>query len=477
MNLFAALAPSTKIDELYYHMLLPSRIVTDGGLHFYHSPFESAILPHMAYQIIASPLHALGLPDAVNVTSWALSLMLAWFGWHLLGHSHDVSDLGYWCLVAILVGPHPAVNYVTGGSHAFGELAMATAVVMIALRGDLLLEVRPSVFATGLSISCCAAAVSKLTIWPASLFLLSVGTLGCWRKATDVSEKLRVILGAIVPWLLFVLPLAIWTQMHSGSPFGPVLAGRFGKSVYARESIVAMRPASGGSMFQFVRDSLISYSPIIWIAAAALVACKWAPRETRILCALLLLGQAAIIYAALPYDLRFLGGIQYGTLILFALLAATKLNGALPRWAAVSLILLCTAPWFALQMLYSRQFVPIVCGIETPSDFYRKYVAFYDDFHRLNEQLPSDSVLLVPNFRIPSVYAPRAVVYDSADIPRNRQVFLFSGSVSKAGDIPPGYVPVRQVYFNATARTETYRTPGRPANIGTLYVTMLRREP
>jgi hypothetical protein len=31
-NLVVALAPSTKIDELYYHMLTPKRIVEDGGL-------------------------------------------------------------------------------------------------------------------------------------------------------------------------------------------------------------------------------------------------------------------------------------------------------------------------------------------------------------------------------------------------------------------------------------------------------------
>jgi len=43
VNLLIALAPSSKIDELYYHMLVPSRIVSDGALRFYRLPWESAI--------------------------------------------------------------------------------------------------------------------------------------------------------------------------------------------------------------------------------------------------------------------------------------------------------------------------------------------------------------------------------------------------------------------------------------------------
>src|SRR6185503_20250410 len=62
-NLIAAVVPSSKIDELHYHMLLPARIVADQGLEFYRLPIEAAILPHMTYQIFAAPLHALGFPD------------------------------------------------------------------------------------------------------------------------------------------------------------------------------------------------------------------------------------------------------------------------------------------------------------------------------------------------------------------------------------------------------------------------------
>src|SRR5262249_41112590 len=69
INTLVALAPSTKIDELYYHMLIPSRIVVDGALRFYREPWFSAIGPQTIYQISAAPAHALGYPDATNVVS------------------------------------------------------------------------------------------------------------------------------------------------------------------------------------------------------------------------------------------------------------------------------------------------------------------------------------------------------------------------------------------------------------------------
>ena len=74
-NLLIAVAPSTKIDELYYHMLVPSRIVSDQTLVFLE-PWPAAILPDMVFKLQAPPSTALGYPDAPNVVSWAISATL-----------------------------------------------------------------------------------------------------------------------------------------------------------------------------------------------------------------------------------------------------------------------------------------------------------------------------------------------------------------------------------------------------------------
>src|SRR5262249_6420118 len=97
INLLIALAPSTKIDELYYHMLVPSRFVLYGVLRFYREPLEGAIWPQMVYQISAAPAHAMGYPDAANVVSWGLSATLLWFAWRVIrGHARPVGWSALW---------------------------------------------------------------------------------------------------------------------------------------------------------------------------------------------------------------------------------------------------------------------------------------------------------------------------------------------------------------------------------------------
>jgi hypothetical protein len=44
LNLIITIAPSTKIDELHYHMLLPKRVLEDGRLYLYRQPYELANL-------------------------------------------------------------------------------------------------------------------------------------------------------------------------------------------------------------------------------------------------------------------------------------------------------------------------------------------------------------------------------------------------------------------------------------------------
>ena len=85
-------------------MLLPARLVADHGLAIYRAPIESAVLPQMAYAFFATPLHALGYPDAPNIVSWMLSLMLVWLGWAVLRRRGIADPLAYCLVAALLVG-------------------------------------------------------------------------------------------------------------------------------------------------------------------------------------------------------------------------------------------------------------------------------------------------------------------------------------------------------------------------------------
>ncbi len=172
INALVALAPSTKIDELYYHMLLPSRIVSDGALRFYREPWLSAIWPQMVYQISAAPTHAMGVPDATNVVSWALSATLLWFAWRIIGANANTLTWAAICVASLCVGIYPALWHVTGGAHATGDLAMAAAIVAFCLRERLLAALPPSTFSAMFSIFLLSAATSKVSsgtgLWRAS---------------------------------------------------------------------------------------------------------------------------------------------------------------------------------------------------------------------------------------------------------------------------------------------------------------------
>ena len=129
INALVALAPSTKIDELYYHMLVPSRIVSDGMLRFYREPWLGAMWPQMVYQISAAPTQAIGFPDAMNVVSWALSTPAGFLAsscacqyatWTTLVPAVCASVFILWC------GSYRGICH--------GDLAMAAAVVAFCLR-------------------------------------------------------------------------------------------------------------------------------------------------------------------------------------------------------------------------------------------------------------------------------------------------------------------------------------------------------
>ena len=171
-NMLIAIAPSSKIDELYYHMLAPSRIVSDSALHFYREPWEAAIWPHMIFQISAAPVHAVGYPDAANVVSWGLSTTLLWFAWHIIhGDTKSIAWTALW-VGSLCVGIYPAVWHVTGGAHAMGDLAMAAALVAFCGRERLFTDLAMPAYAALLSILLLFASTSKVSLLPLSLVLL-----------------------------------------------------------------------------------------------------------------------------------------------------------------------------------------------------------------------------------------------------------------------------------------------------------------
>lgn len=475
LNLLAAVVPSNKIDELYYHMLLPARVVADHGLMIYRAPIEAAVLPQMAYPFFAAPLHALGYPDAPNVVSWMLSLMLVWLGWGLLRQRGIANPLAYCLVAALLVGAYPMVFHVTGGSHAFGDLSLATAVVALVVADQLLIACGPARFAFMVSLLAWSAASAKVSLLPAAGAVTLLAAFFAWRAPGSFGERVRVIVASVAPWLILGAPLIAWTYVRTGSPFGPLLAGLFGESLFRPGAFAdfadSARASNRSPLGAVLFDNLAAYSPLVWLGAIGAVISGTTPTAVRRWGAALLIGQCLIIAWLLPYHARFLGGLQYGLAICFALYLPARLMS----WnrATAFAVAIGVAPWLLGQAVYTQQFAAMAFGLEDRSAFYRRYIAFFDDFAKLDRLLPANAVLLATDTRPPAVYAPRPMVFDLADVPAGREVYLFSAGVPKASDYPANYASGPEIYANPNARQSVSRRFWSAPEIGELHVVRL----
>jgi len=466
LNLLVAIAPSTKHDELFYHMLIPSRIVTDGALRFYREPWPGAIWPQMIYQVSLAPLHAIGYPDAGNVVSWGLALSLLWFAWYQLKESEQPAWWVYVWPAALVVGLYTAVWQVTGGAHAFGDLGMAAGMIVFCRRRQLLATMSRTALAGLSSIVLLAAASSKVSLIPLSSIVLLLQSCLLFRSA-DRREKWWIVLAAVGPWAVLFTPLMAWTWWNSGSPFGPLLGGIFRSSVYRGEVLretLAATLRSQASHFEYAKYALANYSPLLWLGVlGALLTSRSLTRATRGAVAFFFVLQGVLIYFFLPHDVRFFGGMFYGAVIVFALSPPNRIPGSLaPRGAVLASASVFLLPWLAVQSYYAAQFLPVSLGLEEKPRFYDRYVAFSRDYRVLDRALPKNSVLVIRG-RSNATYAPRPVLMDPADLPPDKRVFLFAANASGGAPVGgyPGYHLGGTVYENPQAVARTYRTPGK----------------
>jgi hypothetical protein len=473
-DLLIAVAPSTKIDELSYHMLLPSRIVSDGALRFYREPFESAISPQMAFQISSAPAHAIGYPDAANVVSWTISVTLLWFAWRVISANRKTAGWSAVWVAALCVGLYPAIWHVTGGAHAMGDLAMAAALVAFCSRQTLLVSLPQPAYAAMLSMLLLATATSKISLLPLSMAILGLGVLPLlWRSNPQMC---RNILSAVtIPWLIFFCPIAVWTWVQSGSPFGPVLSGFFGSPLRPNswaEDILS--EAYHGPLLPVIQNVFPSYSPMIWLGAIGAIFLSNLPRDVRAALGLFAVLQCSLIYWLLPWDPRFLGGFHLGLLIIFAAFASSHLQDrfASPGYRVVFSVLLLL-PWLGVQIYYAKQFFAVSLGLEKRA-FYERYIAFFKDYLQLNELLSKDTVILmVGDLRFSAAYAPRPVFLDPADLPEGKRIVLFEVPDSDLEISLGHYKRGKVLYTDPKANIETYRTPAREPRIGRLEVRQL----
>ena len=498
-NLVVALAPSTKIDELYYHMLLPKRVVEDGALRFYLLPLEQAILPQMHFQMTLSIAHAAGAPDAGNVLSWAYSVVLGLF---IAGFLMEATDrfrpgnskggLAILCAALCTVGLYATVWHTTGGAHALGDLATTVAVAGILWPETLMPAIAPDRYTLLLITAAGIAASTKLSLWPLS-FVVTV--LVVWRVAHRAESVHKTGICAAIAgfsWLILHAPVMIWTYRASGSFWGPVFANVFAPTVFPTsvlEEIRQMQQFDPSAAWPLLQDALIQFSPVFFVSLAWVLWTAWRGCGTSRLAAALLLFQAGLVAWKLHFDFRFMGGLEYVAVLAAAVTLAQRAPGPVTlnyRRAWVQwrnrlnksrnwILVFAAIPWLAAQIYYVRPFAEVVCGWLPRTQFLERYVALAGDFAALDRMLPQDAVLYIPDSgrRLPNFYAPRPVVITPLDLHGRGPVYrltLEPSADAEPIDATSSLHCGQVVYSNDRAIVETYRRPGTPPTSGTVRV-------
>ncbi|MEQ9411651.1 MAG: hypothetical protein RIK87_28310 [Fuerstiella sp.] len=476
--LIMAMSGSTKIDELYYHMLMPARIVEYQGLKFFGYPWQSAV-PQMGYQTAFAPFHAIGFPHAGNIISSLLALTFSCFTFALVRERHSSAFGASLVAALLLVGMYPVVWYVTGGAHSFGDLSVAAAIVGNVCYPVAPAGVTPRAWRAAISTLLVAGAVSKISLLPLAALVWCWPIVQAWHRNGRILYA-DSLAAAMAPWLLFYLPMVLWTWFRSGSPFGPILAGWFGPTVYATDEVHRAIESQSSRIFPGI-GPFIGYGHclLLWV----LVATMWFVRDApRLLPALALGLQGILIALLLPLDTRFLGGTQYAAAVLVAM--------HLPRrwvqwitcgfWRKAGLVI-CLLPWFAVQLYYAAPFAASVVGMMSRDDFHRRYIAFYDDFQQLNSLLPPDAEILTAGVRPDSIYFPRKIYVNRMDVTGGHPVYLFACRLTTdqlAQRIPEQYTLGPLIYRNPNALKSVSRVPGVASKRGLLRVfRLIGREP
>lgn len=432
-----ATAPSTKLDEIYYHMLVPARIVFDGRLRFYRFPWEGAIYPQLLYQIACAPFHAMQRPDAGNVVSWCLSMTLVF----VICSRITARPLRAAAALLLSSGLYPVVWHVTSGAHVFGELALCCAVLALIDRGATGGSDRTDAFVVTLFYV--AAAGAKISNVPVTTVIWVLSLIAIYRR----SGRAVRLAPAIVP-LIFIVPLTLWTWRVSGSPAGPMLTNIFGSHMYGNELAGLLAKGRLENRVILPLRVLLDWPAAFWVAAAVPL---FATGRTRWLLGGLVALQLVLIVGLLPYDFRFLGGLQYAACAIGLQQISAQRSSGRARTAAI--VAASVIPWLAVQLFYAAPLMRVSIGVTQPADFLGRYVALYDDFKLLDRRLPARAELLLTG-RAASVYSSRRVIYDAADHEEGLAVFSLAipRSCLAGGDT---------VLLDPAAIVKTWRTPGR----------------
>lgn len=480
-----SLAPSTKIDELNYHMLVPARMHLDDSLNFYKTPWEGSIYPGLFYQIFQLPFLKIGLPDVPNTLSFLIFSLLLWFSGFLIKNSTDNYNQSvlWWILALMPVGMYSVVYLVTAGGSSLLVFSVSIALIAVVYKDVFFKKTNIYEWIFICQLLLLGMVTSKVSTFPLAILLNTI----VFFKIFEVEKRIfKACVYLLIPWVVFYLPILIWSYTEIGSFSGIIFNG--GDNSLYKQSLNGLIGYKG-EIKEILLFTFLYWSPAIWIALIFIISSKYINQKTRFLIFVLFIVQFLLIVYILPNKARHFSGMQYFFIIAFGLIAVkyTQINKRLVKFLGV----LLTVPWLCIQIYYSAPFFGIVFGITDEVVFYKKYIPYYDDFVYLDRSLPEKSQFIAVGARLNHVHFPRRVYADISYIDKNLPLYLFyvgEDEVLYEHENPiynPNLLYIREgdilygdevfklcnlIYENNQAVKYTYRTPGKKSAIDKLRV-------
>ncbi len=463
-----SIIPSTKIDELNYHMLLPQRLVYDQALNYYQFPWEASILPHMHFQILGAPFYAIGFPDSMNLLSLGIFSTFVFIIYSIITEITKESSLGIWSAVLISTGLHSTVDLTTNASNALLILGSAISIIILCDPNKFLPTNNFKSFSIYYGLLFTASISSKVSMMPISFFMIFIFI----KIINDYWSKKKLLIAFfyfLIPILIFYLPLLFYTWIESGSPFGTFLNSFFTGQEPIYDPYLDFREGNIGYRGEFKEILfflLTKWSPLVWIAWIFIPISKINLR-TKLVISFIFIIQFFIIWSLLPNRPRHFGGFQYSALILIFIEMLPKLYFQFRNYF-IGLFILSTTPWIFLDFYYA---LPLISNaIVNPEKFKNDYVPFFYDFKEIDKLIQKNAQLFVIGTRLNNFHAPRKVFINQIDIKdKNLPTYLFLVGNEESYDLK-GFKLKRKIYENAMAKKLCYRTPGKKCDLEKLSV-------
>ena len=470
IRIIISITPTTKIDELHYHMLLPLRLISESGLNYYSFPWEGAIWPHMQYQFIGAPFYALGIPDSLNVISILVFIIFLKTLFDLINNQINNKELTLWCLVIVSCGLHSLIDLPTNASNSLMLVSSTSSLLILCDTEKYIPSKNLKSFSLIFGLLSLGLISSKVSMIPICIIQVIL-FLRLIKINWGTNSIYKSLFYFLLPFLIFYLPILSYSWIKSGSPFGPLFSSIFVSNL-SSDPLIRLASGEIGNKYSFVFFAFLAltkWSPLIWISIL-LTAHKEIKLKTKLIFFTIFTIQSFLFFIVLPNSPRYFGGIQYvGVIIIFIELLPNLLKRF--RTLILSIFLFSSVPWLLLDIYYSY---PLISKAFFQSEKFKKdYIPFYEDFLILDNLLDRNSEIIVIGTRINSFHSPRKIIHFKKNISLLNQIdneektkYLFLVGEKKVRNLDLG----KLIYSNNQSNQYCFRVPNKPCQKNKLQV-------